>query len=1223
MSNELASAAMWIDAVSDVDAEDHRRSLVAAKVALSGTWPFLAAATSEEEFEHRLVLVAHQIEAQTPAVVLDEVVAGLRTDFGAMVAEQAAQARQAALTVTASAELPRPEAYVHVQARDGYWQVDRVEGATITTLGRTEDLGQARTAAASQNLAMYENGSFSGFPPVREVQEFYDASSGRWVAHADRFRVRATYTPDPLKDWRYHYPEPEFSPYGGSPPAPSGGAVTVGPEGNALGPDGFPIDLGVGEQRTPEAYARQTTPGAWTVTPGTEWRDSYLPNAATGLPQGQQPSGNAATGSRHTARDYAPGESIPTPFVSIWHNESKGRHQVDVVQDPGSLFTLHRSSDPDDALAVARTYADQHGVPVYRHGRHVHGVRHTAYDDPDEWSDSNWMHKQQGSSDDFYGTPGPFTKCPDCGENRARPGRPCPTCGSQETRRTGVRHTAEEGVRPQHFEAPLPNPNYFSQGNQGLAGPPTFPEDPAEFEPYTHNNMDDFYGTVPPQVSSGSQEGQVDGSGYSRMGVLVHEGDYQYVHKQGDKWVITQKGTGKVLSRHDSEDDAKQAFKAMMRNKTSAQRCTAMSAEDPNDLTRPGHRPFPYNFTDEENQAYNLGLGHHRSGNRYEPTVVPGIIDQSPEHQMYTRGWLGHPREGWGGGMPSREMERRWVRYDPNDPQNTGKHVPITSSQGPPPFSAEAIRHTAPGGGEHAPYKIKKVDGGYAVFNAKGERKNDDAKSYPEARQFQKALYKNVPGASESAEKAASWVDTSQMHANYGDPQFAPKFGPQGEESDCNCHYDAEGTCHINPLCPEHGHYAKQGIKVVSAQFHDWNERGAHPGTPSHYLRGGQDAPRDMFGNPEKDSRVEDFVAWARGRGTNPDDLRTLYSYQKEPGIGRAHTDHIADQYHLEGPEWRERAREGARRTQAGPFVGTPGKNYPLTCNICGTRFWSGTPTSEAFHQHVEGHVGDYQDRVLGNSEPPYSAEDYPHPMDRQSRRTAATNGQIVGHCDHCHAPVRWHGGKGEEGHLEHLHNSSAKCTGGGNAKTGGLSQLPQFFDARTTFHSASTELAMPPANDTPTPGGASPGVTDPATNGSPMASAPAPAAPAQAAQPAPAGSNLPQATSQAIPTISSHFVPFVPTTSTTASTVTALQTMTQPTPENPTGRNPDEYLARTWEGLVHQRPMQSSEDRAMNTPTIPRDPIKTRQINTPTPGLGQDNEDEDENDENEDEDEE
>jgi hypothetical protein len=41
----------------------------------------------------------------------------------------------------------------------------------------------------------------------------------------------------------------------------------------------------------------------------------------------------------------------------------------------------------------------------------------------------------------------------------------------------------------------------------------------------------------------------------------------QYIEKQGDKWVITQKGTGKVLSHHDSEEKANEAFSAMMANK--------------------------------------------------------------------------------------------------------------------------------------------------------------------------------------------------------------------------------------------------------------------------------------------------------------------------------------------------------------------------------------------------------------------------------------------------------------------------------------------------------------------------------------------------------------------------------------------------------------------------------------------------------------------------------
>lgn len=42
--------------------------------------------------------------------------------------------------------------------------------------------------------------------------------------------------------------------------------------------------------------------------------------------------------------------------------------------------------------------------------------------------------------------------------------------------------------------------------------------------------------------------------------------EYKYVKKHGDKWVIIQKGTGKVLSEHDSEEKAKSAFRAMEMN---------------------------------------------------------------------------------------------------------------------------------------------------------------------------------------------------------------------------------------------------------------------------------------------------------------------------------------------------------------------------------------------------------------------------------------------------------------------------------------------------------------------------------------------------------------------------------------------------------------------------------------------------------------------------------
>jgi hypothetical protein len=50
------------------------------------------------------------------------------------------------------------------------------------------------------------------------------------------------------------------------------------------------------------------------------------------------------------------------------------------------------------------------------------------------------------------------------------------------------------------------------------------------------------------------------------MAASTKESEYKYVKQQGDKWVITQKGTGKVLSTHDSEEKAKAAFRAMEMN---------------------------------------------------------------------------------------------------------------------------------------------------------------------------------------------------------------------------------------------------------------------------------------------------------------------------------------------------------------------------------------------------------------------------------------------------------------------------------------------------------------------------------------------------------------------------------------------------------------------------------------------------------------------------------
>lgn len=40
-----------------------------------------------------------------------------------------------------------------------------------------------------------------------------------------------------------------------------------------------------------------------------------------------------------------------------------------------------------------------------------------------------------------------------------------------------------------------------------------------------------------------------------------------YIKKRGNEWVIVQKGTGKVLSEHDTRKDAEASFRAMEASK--------------------------------------------------------------------------------------------------------------------------------------------------------------------------------------------------------------------------------------------------------------------------------------------------------------------------------------------------------------------------------------------------------------------------------------------------------------------------------------------------------------------------------------------------------------------------------------------------------------------------------------------------------------------------------
>lgn len=94
----------------------------------------------------------------------------------------------------------------------------------------------------------------------------------------------------------------------------------------------------------------------------------------------------------------------------------------------------------------------------------------------------------------------------------------------------------------------------------------------------------------------------------------THEAN-QYVEKRGDKWVVTQKGSGKTLSTHDSKEDAEASFRAMEMGKHSS---STHQAELPQGL----------------------------------PGLPPGGVPPASPAGALTNGWLFPPNPNPGGPVP-------------------------------------------------------------------------------------------------------------------------------------------------------------------------------------------------------------------------------------------------------------------------------------------------------------------------------------------------------------------------------------------------------------------------------------------------------------------------------------------------------------------------------------------------------------------------------------------
>jgi hypothetical protein len=169
----------------------------------------------------------------------------------------------------------------------------------------------------------------------------------------------------------------------------------------------------------------------------------------------------------------------------------------------------------------------------------------------------------------------------------------------------GVETGAAGSKNPEYFAAP----EGVTNGQDGFAPDVSLPEP---------DTSADWYGSVPPQTSRAAARyiAEKDNHGACAHcnspvyrsgdtwqhltgdpghGVRLHEdhpwvqaqqanrvmaakqAEYQYVkpNPNGSGFVVTQKGTGKILSHHDTEEDAIESFKAMMMHKHEGQRRVA------------------------------------------------------------------------------------------------------------------------------------------------------------------------------------------------------------------------------------------------------------------------------------------------------------------------------------------------------------------------------------------------------------------------------------------------------------------------------------------------------------------------------------------------------------------------------------------------------------------------------------------------------------------------
>lgn len=536
--SDFSSSYFWESVSGNHEAKAHTAALIQGKVASATWWPFLSHAGNEAAFEDRLSIVAERIEASVGPEVYADVISSLRNDYRAVTAvsktEDGLGCPDCKWTGSSSADRTAHIKDKHPDSNssdsaDMQFAKSRAKESSIKTAakGETDEGGHpthiplAQWHESNPNARDYSYHKFFQCPEHPKAKfsskNPYDRSmfpSGDDFEDCDH----------PISN--FHYVGSEKVKAASRTPKE---ATNYQPDPNAAwryhypnlnGPvdngalmdsDGFVKDLAEGEDRSTPKIEQEITPGTWT--------------AHDGMPERPMPAG--------VARGYQPvNASLNYDNEGFLVVAYEGRG-VDPLADPAVGTPVQQNPfyfNGEGAMGANEGFPQDPSVEPLEDRANTYGdvaPIQSGGSTEGQVDGKGYSRSQPGESPDFNGG---------AGERK--------TAGTfNDSHTENYRRWAEhEGRQAEHVKTLKA---YEKQPGIGRAH--------ADFL------ADQLY--VGGGESNWRQEGHRDAS------LRVAN---QYIKQQGDKWVITQKGTGKVLSHHDSEEEAKASFAAMEMNKHSA-----------------------------------------------------------------------------------------------------------------------------------------------------------------------------------------------------------------------------------------------------------------------------------------------------------------------------------------------------------------------------------------------------------------------------------------------------------------------------------------------------------------------------------------------------------------------------------------------------------------------------------------------------------------------------